>query len=69
MDSKALCFITHQAIFNAVRSGDLDELKQLLHQLNKDESSDGSSSISELMSLQNDAGETMLYIAAEHGLL
>ncbi|XP_061369036.1 ankyrin repeat-containing protein At2g01680-like [Gastrolobium bilobum] len=67
MDSKALCFITHQAIFNAVRSGELDRLKKLLQQQNKGESFDGSSSLSELMSLKNDAGETMLYIAAEHG--
>lgn len=74
MDSKALCFITHQAIFNAVRCGDLEGLKQLLKQLNKGESSDGLSSsssnspLSELMSMQNDAGETLLYIAAGHGL-
>ncbi|KAJ1425350.1 PGG domain [Sesbania bispinosa] len=60
MDSKALCFITHQAIFNAVRCGDLEGLKQ---QLNKGESS----SLSELMCMQNDAGETLLYIAAEQG--
>lgn len=67
MDSKALCFITHQAIFNAVRSGDLEGLKELLQKLNKGESSNGSSSISELMSMQNDAGETLLFIAAESG--
>ncbi|XP_027361520.1 ankyrin repeat-containing protein At2g01680 [Abrus precatorius] len=73
MDSKAMCFITHQAIFNAVRSGDLEGLKQQLK--NKGESSsEGSSSpsslssLSELMCMQSDAGETMLYIAAEHGL-
>lgn len=67
MDSKALCFITHQAIFDAVRSGDLERLKQLLQQVNKGESSDGSSSLSELMSMQNDDGETLLFIAAERG--
>ncbi|OIW01957.1 hypothetical protein TanjilG_13821 [Lupinus angustifolius] len=69
MDSKALCFITHQAIFNTVLSGDLDGLKIQLEQMNKDESSSSSPSslFSEFFSLQNDAGETMLYIAAEHG--
>ncbi|XP_020233098.1 ankyrin repeat-containing protein At2g01680 [Cajanus cajan] len=60
MDSKAMCFITHQALFNAVRCGDLEGIKEQLQ--NKGESS------TEVMCLQNDAGETMLYIAAELGL-
>ena len=71
MESKALRFITHQSIFSTVRSGDLDGLKKLVEQLNKEgsSSSDGlSSSLSDVMSLQNDAGETALYIAAEHNL-
>lgn len=70
MDSKSLCFITHQEIFNVVRSGDLEGLKELLKHVNKGESSSGSvsSSISEFMSMQNDAGETLLYIAADYGV-
>ncbi|CAJ2674350.1 unnamed protein product [Trifolium pratense] len=72
MDSNSLCFITHQEIFNVVRSGDLEGLKELLKHVNKGESSNGSSSstsISEFMSMQNDAGETLLYIAAENGVM
>ncbi|KAJ1437873.1 PGG domain [Sesbania bispinosa] len=65
MESKALRFITHQSIFPTVRSGDLDGLKQLVEQLKQD---DDGSPISDVMSLQNDAGETALYIAAEHNL-
>ncbi|KAI9091369.1 hypothetical protein K1719_028180 [Acacia pycnantha] len=64
MDPKALRFIRYKSIFSIVRSGDLDELKQLLEQLN----SEDASSFSNVMSLQNDAGETALYIAAEHNL-
>ncbi|KAG4401888.1 hypothetical protein GLYMA_02G084900v4 [Glycine max] len=60
-NSKAVCFITHQAIFNAVRCGDLEGLKEQLK--NK-----GEEGVSEVMSMQNDAGETMFYIAAEIGL-
>lgn len=67
MESKALRFITHQSIFSTVRSGDLEGLKRLIEQLNG-EDDDASSSISDLMSLQNDAGETALYIAAERNL-
>ncbi|MED6204467.1 hypothetical protein PIB30_009476 [Stylosanthes scabra] len=71
--SKALRFVTHQSLFSTVRCGDLDELKKLVEQLTKEEScscsSDGSSSsLSDVMSLQNDAGETPLYIAADHNL-
>ncbi|KAJ7942881.1 Ankyrin repeat-containing protein [Quillaja saponaria] len=67
MDSKSMRFITHQSFFTAVRSGDLDGLKHFVDQLTKDELSDGSS-LSDLMSLQNDSGETVLYIAAEKNL-
>ena len=67
MDSKSLRFITHQSFFSAVRSGDLDTLKQLLDKLTQEEPSDGSS-VSDLMAVQNDAGETVLYIAAENNL-
>ncbi|KAI4313704.1 hypothetical protein L6164_026661 [Bauhinia variegata] len=65
--SKSLRFITHQSFFSSVRSGDLDGLKDLLEQLVEDESSNGSS-VSDLMSLQNDGGETALYIAADNNL-
>lgn len=53
-----------------VRSGDLEGLKELLKHVNKGESSNGSSSssISEFVFMQNDAGETLLYIAAECGV-
>lgn len=69
MEAKPLRFITHQAFFSAVRSGDLECLKQLLDKLTKNETSDGSSSsVSDLMKLQNDAGETALYIAADNNL-
>ncbi|KAL2347767.1 hypothetical protein Fmac_001767 [Flemingia macrophylla] len=61
MDSKTMCFITHQAFFDAVRCGDLEGIKEQLK--NK-----GESTPSEMMSMQNDAGETVLYIAAELGL-
>ncbi|XP_041014779.1 ankyrin repeat-containing protein At2g01680 [Juglans microcarpa x Juglans regia] len=67
MDSNSLRFITHQSFFSAVRSGDLDSLKQLLDKLTGAEHSDGST-VSDLMSLQNDAGETALYVAAENNL-
>lgn len=63
MDSKSLRFITHQAFFTAVRSGDLDELKKLV----KEEPSDGST-VSDLMAVQNDAGDTALYMAAKNNL-
>ncbi|KAB1205822.1 hypothetical protein CJ030_MR7G027989 [Morella rubra] len=67
MDSKCLRLITHQSFFSAVRSGDLDSLKQLLDKLAGDEPSNGST-VHDLMALQNDAGETVLYVAAENNL-
>jgi len=68
--------MTHQSIFTTVGSGDLDGLKKLLEKLNKEEDGDrsnGSStsssmSVSDVMSLQNDHGETPLYIAAQNNL-
>ncbi|KAF9610576.1 hypothetical protein IFM89_023370 [Coptis chinensis] len=53
-------------IFSAVRSGDLHTLKQLLQAAPS--SSDHHESVSSIMSLQNDAGETALYIAADNNL-
>ncbi|KAK7348915.1 hypothetical protein VNO80_23687 [Phaseolus coccineus] len=62
-----MTFITHQAIFNAVRCGDLEGLKEQLKNCMGEVSSEGV--VSEVMSMQNDAGETLLYIAAEIGHL
>lgn len=61
MDSKSFRFITHQCFFVSVREQDLEALKKLV----EDDGSDPSS----LMALQNDAGETALYIAAENNFL
>lgn len=61
--SKGLRFATHQSIFSMVGSGDLDGLKQLATVDNE-----SSSSISDMMSLQSDHGETALYIAANNNL-
>ncbi|GMH26266.1 hypothetical protein Nepgr_028109 [Nepenthes gracilis] len=67
MASNSIRLIAHQSFFSAVRSGDVAELKVILEKLAKDESLDRAS-IPALMSLQNDAGETALYIAAENNL-
>ena len=56
----SLRFIAHQAFFAAVRSGDLESLKQIV--------GDRPSDVSDLMSLQTEAGETALYIAADNNL-
>ncbi|XP_044493183.1 ankyrin repeat-containing protein At2g01680-like [Mangifera indica] len=66
MDSKSLRFITHQSFFSAVRSGDLKALKRIIDELTKVEAPDGSSLVSDLMAMQNDGGETVLYVAADH---
>lgn len=65
MDSNSLRFITHQSLFSAVRSGDLESLKLLVEKLSGTESADGASAAA-LMTLQNDAGQTALYVAAEN---
>eukprot|EP00262_Sarcandra_glabra_P008431 TRINITY_DN21957_c0_g1_i1.p1 TRINITY_DN21957_c0_g1~~TRINITY_DN21957_c0_g1_i1.p1 ORF type:complete len:527 (+),score=68.40 TRINITY_DN21957_c0_g1_i1:76-1656(+) len=63
MDSAPpLRLLSHNAFLSAVRSGDLDAIKLLV------EGSDGRDSISSLMALQNDAGETALYISADTNL-
>ncbi|KAK9060090.1 hypothetical protein SSX86_020794 [Deinandra increscens subsp. villosa] len=62
--SKSPRFVSHQSFFAAVRSGDLESLKRIV---NSDEDSDRAS-VSALMAMQNDAGETALYIAAESNL-
>lgn len=68
MDSHSLRFITHHSFFSALRSGNLDAVKRLLDELTVDDTSDGSA-LSDLMALQNDAGETALYVAAENNQL
>lgn len=68
MDSQSLRFITHRSFFSAVRSGDLDSVKRLLDELTGEELSDGSA-VSDLLALQNDGGETALYIAAANNFL
>ncbi|XP_052204521.1 ankyrin repeat-containing protein At2g01680 [Diospyros lotus] len=63
MDSNSrslLRLISHQSFFSTVRSGDLESLRRLI----EDEGSDRAA----LMALQNDSGETALYIAAENNL-
>ncbi|XP_027340165.1 ankyrin repeat-containing protein At2g01680-like [Abrus precatorius] len=64
MESKGVRFIAFQSIFSSVGSGDLDGVKKLVEQVK----SDKGSSLSDVMSLQNDAGETALYIAAENNM-
>ena len=58
MDAKSLRFISHQSFFSAVRSGDLEAVKRHIEDVGSDPSA--------LIALQNDAGETALYIAAEN---
>ncbi|OVA12182.1 Ankyrin repeat [Macleaya cordata] len=64
LDTKSFRLISHQSFFSDVRSGDLDSIRNLL------EGGDGEdpASISALMALTNDAGETALYIAADNNL-
>lgn len=64
-------FLTHQAFFSSVRSGDLYQLEEVIDKLTGDEVSDESSpssAVAELMSVQNDNGETAVYIAAAENL-
>ncbi|OWM67808.1 hypothetical protein CDL15_Pgr010746 [Punica granatum] len=81
-DSKSLRFITHQSFFSAVRSGDLPSVQRLLGRAaaaekEEDELDDperqhppmlDGSAVSDLMAVQNDAGQTPLYVAAENNL-
>eukprot|EP00257_Ricinus_communis_P008434 XP_002525995.2 ankyrin repeat-containing protein At2g01680 [Ricinus communis] len=66
MDANPLCFLTRQSFFSAVRSADLNSVKEIVKKITKDEPCDGSSPVSDLMTVQTDAGETALYIAAEN---
>ncbi|KAF9605451.1 hypothetical protein IFM89_017470 [Coptis chinensis] len=64
--SNSELMLQQSIIFSAVRSGDLHTLKQLLQAAPS--SSDHNEAVSSIMSLQNDAGETSLYIAADNNL-
>ena len=66
MESKSLHFLTQQSFFEAVRSGELESVKQLLDKLTKDEPTEGSSTVFDLMAAQSESGATGLYIAAEN---
>ncbi|MBA0759965.1 hypothetical protein Gotri_022773 [Gossypium trilobum] len=68
MESKSLRFLTQQSFFAAVQSGELQSVKQMLDKLTKDEPSNGSSTVSDLVASQNESGKTALYIAAENNL-
>ncbi|XP_043696087.1 ankyrin repeat-containing protein At2g01680-like [Telopea speciosissima] len=67
MEPKILRLISHQSFFSVVRSGDIDSLKLTLERSNEVEGEDRAS-VTALMALQNDVGETPLYIAAENNL-
>ncbi|KAK4754499.1 hypothetical protein SAY87_002603 [Trapa incisa] len=79
VDSKYLRFINHQSFFSAVRSDDLPTVRRILgrdavvggEQMDLEGQQpalpDGSA-VSDLMSVQNDAGETPLYVAADNNL-
>nr|GMD16732.1 ankyrin repeat-containing protein At2g01680 [Ipomoea batatas] len=64
MDSKSLRFINHQSFFLAAQSGDLDSLKQLLAAQSNGSGSEPDPTA--LLALQNDAGKTAIYVAAEN---
>lgn len=79
VDFKSLRFITHQSFFSAVRCGDLPTIQRLL---GREATAEGKqvdlegqqppfpdgSSVSDLMAVQNDAGETPLYVAADNNV-
>ncbi|XP_068663249.1 ankyrin repeat-containing protein At2g01680-like isoform X2 [Aristolochia californica] len=62
MDPRPLLLVSHQVFFSAVRSGDLASVKRIVEEANDPDS------ITSLMSLQNEAGETGLYITADNNL-
>ncbi|KAM1203808.1 hypothetical protein ACFX2J_019584 [Malus domestica] len=68
MDSKPVHFLTHQSFFSAVRSGDLAVVTQVVEKLAKDDASSKGSLVFDLMVMQNDAGDTALYGAADNNL-
>ncbi|XP_026380601.1 ankyrin repeat-containing protein At2g01680-like [Papaver somniferum] len=58
--TKSLRLISHQSFFLAVRSSNLDMIKQLLEECNDQDNP--------LMGLTNDNGETSIYVAADNNL-
>ncbi|KAM7254963.1 hypothetical protein ACFE04_020204 [Oxalis oulophora] len=67
MDSKKPnWFITKQSFFTAVRSDDLEQLKQLL---SSSSSSNNHDDVTDLVGSTNDAGETPLYVAADNNFV
>lgn len=73
MDSKSLRLITHQPFFSAVQSNHIQSVKSIIDKLAQDDEGNNLDrdrpSIRALMALQNDAGETALYIAADNNLV
>ncbi|KAK9115124.1 hypothetical protein Syun_021921 [Stephania yunnanensis] len=66
-----LRLLSHQSFFSAVRSADLDSIKPHLEAPPSSSSSSSGgdeTTVSAMLSLQNDAGETALYIAADNNL-
>lgn len=68
MDSKSLRFISHQSLFAAAQSGDVRALGELLAAPPPSSNDSGASEPdpNSLLALQNDAGKTALYVAAEN---
>ncbi|VFQ78111.1 unnamed protein product [Cuscuta campestris] len=68
MDSKSLRFINHQSLFAAAQSGDVQALRELLAPPPPSNNGSGGSEPdpNSLLALQNDAGKTALYVAAEN---
>ncbi|XP_076952377.1 ankyrin repeat-containing protein At2g01680-like [Bidens hawaiensis] len=58
--SKSPRFITHQTLFAAVRSGDVATIKRIVN----DDDDNNNNNNKGLMAMQNDAGETAVYVAA-----
>ena len=67
-NTQSSLLITHQQFFTAVESDDIQSLKLILHKFEAQDGH-GGASIPSLMSLQNSAGETALYIAAQKNLV
>lgn len=68
MDGKYLRLLSHQTIFNSARSGDLEYLKRVFEDGGSSVDDNTQSAASSLLSMQNEAGETILYIAADNNL-
>ncbi|KAG9444478.1 hypothetical protein H6P81_015818 [Aristolochia fimbriata] len=62
MDPRPLLLISHHLFFSAVRGGDLAAVVRIVEEAKDPES------VTSLVSLQNEAGETALYVAADNNL-